>query len=35
MGSMVGNEPALDDIALLVFRRQPSGARELSGARQP
>ena len=23
MGAMVGNEPALDDIALLVFRRQP------------
>ena len=26
MGAMVGNEPALDDIALLVFRRQPPAA---------
>jgi len=23
MGAMVGSEPALDDIALLVFRRRP------------
>jgi sigma-B regulation protein RsbU (phosphoserine phosphatase) len=35
MGTMVGSEPALDDIALLVFRRLPSGAREPSGAAQP
>ncbi len=26
MGAMVGAEPARDDIALLIFRRQPSGA---------
>jgi len=28
MGAMVGNEPALDDIALLVFRRQPPALQQ-------
>jgi phosphoserine phosphatase RsbU/P len=28
MSVMVGNEPALDDVALLVFRRQPSALRQ-------
>jgi sigma-B regulation protein RsbU (phosphoserine phosphatase) len=27
MGAMIGSEPALDDVALLVFRRQPSAVQ--------
>jgi sigma-B regulation protein RsbU (phosphoserine phosphatase) len=27
MGAMIGSEPALDDVALLVFRRRPTAAR--------
>jgi hypothetical protein len=28
MSAMVGREPAADDIALLVFRRQPSAGQQ-------
>jgi sigma-B regulation protein RsbU (phosphoserine phosphatase) len=28
MGAMIGSEPAIDDVALLVFRRQPSATQQ-------